>query len=167
MKNKNITIFGYGSLLNMDSLKKTLPDVSDVRVATLKGFRRVFNLRAKRIISKCGPVAVLDIENNPEAEINGVYFRVNEDELKELKKREILYDFIEIDVENEKGELVKALTVQAKGRPRTDYKLNCELQKKYYDVCIKGAESLGNKFYHLYLETTYIDNKNLVQFLKE
>ena len=69
-----IIIFGYGSLINKDSLKKTITNVGKSKVGSIKGFRRIFNLRAKRISSKCGLVAVLDIEDCDNCKLNGVYF---------------------------------------------------------------------------------------------
>jgi len=156
-------IFGYGSLINIDSLRKTISSVGDIKPGNIKGFRRVFDLRAKRISSKCGPVAVLDIVSDIKSEINGVYFEVDKDGLEELKKREILYNFIAVDIFNDKGDKIKGVTVQAEGKPRTDFKFDCFPQKKYLDVCLAGAKSFGKEFYGNFLKTTFIGNKNLIQ----
>lgn len=156
-------IFGYGSLMNKESLRKTIKNVGEIRPATLKGYRRVFNLRAKRMISECGPVAVLDIEKRDNNLINGVYFEVDKSGLELLKEREILYGFIEVDIISEGEGLKKALTVQARGKPRTKYIFDCDLQKKYLDVCLRGAKDFGVDFYNTFLSTTFIEGKNLIE----
>ena len=160
-KEKKYIFFGYGSLLNRVSLSKTIPNIENIRTGTLLGFRRVFNLRAKRMISKCGPIAVLDIIEDKQSFVNGVYFELSEKGLEKMKEREILYDFIEVDIITKNNSHINALTVQAKGRARTDYKFDCDLQKKYLDICLLGAKSRGRDFYKDFLRTSFIDKKNI------
>ena len=41
---QTITIFGYGSLLDVESALSTMPSLTNHRLATLKHYRRSFNL---------------------------------------------------------------------------------------------------------------------------
>ncbi len=156
-------IFGYGSLMNIDSAREDVPSLKKMHQGKLKGFRRVFNLRAKRVNSPCGLIAMLDIENDKNSYLNGVYFEIKEDELNTLKNREILYKFIEVDIVGEGEEKIKALVVQAKDKPRTNYKFHCDVQDIYLRTCLDGAKSQGEDFLEEFKRTTFIDNKNLLE----
>jgi len=155
-------IFAYGSLINIDSAREDVPNLKKMYQGKLKGFRRVFNLQAKRLNSPCGLVAVLDIENDNNSYLNGVYFEIKEDDLIALKNREILYKFIEVDIVGKNEEKIKALVVQAKGKTRTNYKFNCDVQEKYLRICLDGAKSQGEKFFEEFRQTTFIGRKNLI-----
>ena len=56
-------IFGYGSLINISSLKETVLDVKEILPVTLRGFVRVFNTVSSTRFTQVGkPVSVLNIE---------------------------------------------------------------------------------------------------------
>ncbi len=159
-------VFGYGSLINIDSLKKTIPNIKKLYKGKLIGYKRVFDLQAVRKLGEQGPVAVLDIEEDIDSVVNGVYFDINEEELESLKEREIIYKCIKIDIQTEDGGQISGITFQAKERPRTNFKFGCELQAKYLDTCLSGAKKLGSDFYNCFLESTFVCNKPLSQVLK-
>ncbi|MDA3839750.1 MAG: gamma-glutamylcyclotransferase [Patescibacteria group bacterium] len=159
-------VFGYGSLINIDSLKKTIPGIKNIKKGKLFGFRRVFNLQAKRKLGEQGPVAVLDIEENPKSVINGVYFEVNDKELDLLKEREIIYKCMKVNIQTEDNNQVSGITFQAKSQPRTNFKFGCGVQKKYLDICLSGAKNIGAEFLDDFLESTYIGNKPLSRVSK-
>ena len=166
--NKNIKIFGYGSLMNVKSLQKTAPQARNIVPCKIKGFRRVFDLQAKRKIGLEGPIAVLDIIAKKGAEVNGVCFEVNKKEFEALTDREILYSFVEVEVYSlEEKFCGKAFTVQAKDKPRTNFKFDCPLQKDYLNICLQGAKNFGEKFYSDFLLNTYLGQERLDSFVKK
>ena len=59
-----IAIFGYGSLVNIDSLKKTVSNYKNLQKAKILGYKRTLNLQAKRHFCESVPMAVMDIEND-------------------------------------------------------------------------------------------------------
>ncbi len=156
-----MTIFGYGSLINIDSLRKTVCEPKDFRPCRLSGYRRVFSLQAKRRIGSQGPIAVLDIEEDKNSVVNGVCFEVDEEGFKQLAEREILYNFIEVHLALKDNSTKKALTVQAKDKPRTNFKYGSGIQNEYLNICLSGARKIGEDFYREFLETTYIENSRL------
>lgn len=74
-------VFGYGSLMNKESLRETLPNTSIASWATLKGYRRAFNKRGKRY-------RYLNIVPDQKFSVRGVLIPVNEEELSQLRERE-------------------------------------------------------------------------------
>jgi len=154
-------IFGYGSLININSAREDVPSLKKVFQGEIKNFKRVFNLRAKRLNSPCGLVAVLDIEDNRDFYLNGVYFEIKEGELEALKSREILYKFIKVNILGENGKVLNGFSVQAREKPRTDYKFDCETQEKYLRICLDGAKAQGDDFLEEFKRTTFIGNKSL------
>ena len=62
---KRIKIFGYGSLINIKSLKKTVPEVISFFPAILEGYVRIFETKSTtRFTEDNIPVCVLNIEKS-------------------------------------------------------------------------------------------------------
>lgn len=160
--NNTTTIFGYGSLMNIKSLRKTAPRAKGIRPCKIKGFKRVFDLEAKRKIGPRGPIAVLDIKKDKNSEVNGVCFEVDKGGYEALVEREVLYRFVEVDVYSPENESCgKAFTVQANEKPRTSFKFDCQIQKEYLNTCLEGAKNFGERFYRDFLLNTYLDEERL------
>lgn len=87
---QQIYVFGYGSLMNEESLQKTLPGKKITAWATLKGYRRAFNKAGRR------GHRYLNLKPDQNAQVKGVLIQVAEYELEELKKREEGYNLVEI-----------------------------------------------------------------------
>lgn len=85
-----IYVFGFGSLMNKESLQKTLPGKSIAGWAILGGYRRAFNKAGRR------GHRYLNLKLDPNSRVKGVLIQVTEDELEELKKREEGYNLVEI-----------------------------------------------------------------------
>ena len=163
-------IFGYGSLLQEESLKATVPSAKNIRPVYIKGFRRVFtlwdpvgwtetNLDLKDI-PFCGVDAVPTSDKN--ATVNGVVFEVSADELPALLEREKEYDLIEVAAYDfSTDEPVGTCLVFSSGKETGAYDFDSEAQKRYLDVCTEGAASFGEDFLQQFLVTTYINDVSL------
>jgi cation transport regulator ChaC len=82
-------IFGYGSLTNPQSLKRTLPGEREIIPMTLRGYQRKMNAPVGRHV-------YLNIVANDAASITGVAFGVSDDELSRLIDREVGYALADI-----------------------------------------------------------------------
>lgn len=162
-------IFGFGSLINTDSLRRTAPNVSDIRPAIVKGFRREFNLwdsisgwREEHL--KGIPYCALDIRNDSDeqAKVNGVVFAVDEDELSSLIKREREYRLVETTAYDFKtDEPIGTCMLFSACKDNGKYAHGSPTQIKYLGVCLEGAKRYGEEFYKTFLETTFIGNQRL------
>ena len=114
MKTDNkIYIFGYGSLINKSSRKRTLKKRVKTEIAEIHpdyGYKKKLNTIASDNIH-----TVMGIEKNSKknTSIKGVIFPVNKRQLKELNKREIVYSkkivpkkYIKTKLKFEKGSKV-------------------------------------------------------------
>jgi len=89
--NDTIKIFGYGTLINEVSLKKTIPEATNISIAKLQGYIRVFNILETRKLTRKngGKIAVLNIEkSNINDCINGICFDMPIKKIEKLQKRE-------------------------------------------------------------------------------
>ena len=95
---KKHLVLGYGSLLNVDSLRRTLPQkqTGDLRPVRVVGFRRLFNLIMLRMAPrfpglKDQPVGALNIIADPDEELGAVAFWLTAEEQVLLDRREYCY----------------------------------------------------------------------------
>lgn len=164
MSMKTIKIFGYGSLINEYSLRRTVPNAYNIFPCRVKGFVRVFNLPTKR--RRCVvhgiPIAVLNIEKSEWNQmINGVCFEMDLTHFEDLKQRESSYELIEIEVEDYQGGFHKAFTFRALHFEAYDFVFDSPTQMDYYNLCLEGAKYFGDEFLKEYLETTFIGEETL------
>ena len=98
------TIFGYGSLMNLESLRETCPSARNLRIGRLEGYIRVFNLvSVKRIrLQICTveskEIAVVSVRPKEGATSLGVMFDIDEEDLSAYKLRERGYKFCFVPV---------------------------------------------------------------------
>ena len=109
-------VFGYGSLVDLDSLKRTLGKdkicLQEYIYCSLKGFIRKWNVAMdntqkiqgyKYYVDNRGeqpPVGVTFlniVKTDSDRSVNGILFRVNAQELERLKERERNYEAVEMD----------------------------------------------------------------------
>lgn len=168
-------IFGFGSLINSDSLRSTIFDAADIKPAYVKGFLREFNLwnpiGFKNISPELTgiPFCALDIKRIPDlkARVNGVTFKVNETQLKKLQARErgyklvksVAYDF---NTDKKFGECYLFSACKNDGK----YDFSSSAQTKYLGTCMEGAKKFGNEFYREFLDTTHIGDKTISEVLE-
>lgn len=147
----NIKIFGYGSLINEQSLKKTSPNSKILYPAKTYGFIRVFNLAStNRICSITNKsVAVLNVEKGEYNEqINGVCIEVSKEEFKHILEREKGYELIEIEIldYNNENNKTKGYMFRARHYEPYDFIFNSQMQNEYLTICIEGAKNFGEQF---------------------
>lgn len=82
-------VFGYGSLMNPQSLQRTLPGKQIERTAMLLGYQRKFN-------AVVGEYLYLNIVPVKGSKVKGVLIRVSDKNLSKLKQREVGYKCVEI-----------------------------------------------------------------------
>ena len=160
-----ITLFGYGSLMNKESLKQTIPNATNFRPAKLFGFIRVFNFPSPFRLSEIDgkPCAVLNIEKSEWNEyINGICFDINDKDLQKFMEREKGYELVKVNVEDYFSEKTfKANVFRALHFETTDFIFESKKQLEYLDLCITACKSIDQNFLDLFNSTTFIGNKTL------
>ena len=99
MNTSTIAYFGYGSLVNLGSLRT--PYISSHR-ATVKGFSRVWLSRPKveNSFASTDGLAFLSVVENPDVEIDGLLITDHASSLPSLDERESLYSRVTIHNDN-------------------------------------------------------------------
>lgn len=162
---KKFRIFGYGSLINYESLISTSPSATNIFPARLYGFIRVFNIKDTKFVEDSSkPKCVLNIEKSEYNQfINGVCFEVDLDGLEKLKEREEGYELISVEVCSlcEEKKICKAFTFRVPHYEAFDYQFDSLDQKKYLDMCLDGCMGISYDFLLEFKETTYIGRNTL------
>lgn len=167
-------LFGFGSLINVDSLKATAPDATNIRPAHIKGFVRDFSLWddvgwTQTNLDLAGiPFCALDIRptKKSNALVNGIAFEVSPSGFIKLKEREQQYKAVQtLAYDHETNEPIGECWVFIAGKNNGKYVKDSEAQTRYLETCLAGAKTLGDEFYEEFLRTTYIGNKSLDQIL--
>ena len=160
---ENTKIFGYGSLMNMQSLKKTVPNIKAIRPVLLKNYIRCFETKSTtRFTKNITSISVLNIKESKDAFVNGVCFDVDMEYLNSLLKREGAYELRDIVVNS----LTTAISFPAlifidKSNKKQKFLFDEPVQIEYLKTCINGAKDFGEDFYGMFLETTLIDGYKL------
>jgi len=166
-----IKIFGYGSLLNFDSLLETSPDATNIQPVYIEGFKRSFNLWDSEGLGseshgklRGHPYCALDIAKIGDETVNGVSFEVNIS-LENLKKRENMYNLIETEAFDFNSKTsVGNVYVFSSNSNNGSYDFESVAQTRYLKMCLQGAKAMGDDFYQQFLATTYIENSNLLEY---
>lgn len=168
---KQIKIFGYGSLINEQSLRKTVPNAKNIKPCKLYGFVRVFNIEEKRfspITNK--PKTVLNIEKSEFNQyVNGISFEISMQEFQALQEREKQYEIVQAEIENyeNKNNISKAMVFRVKHFEAFDYQYNNKDQENYLNICLEGSKEISKEFYNDFLKTTFIGKQTLEELKKE
>lgn len=166
-------IFGFGSLLNLASVQSTMPDVTHIQPAYIKGFIREFNhwdplgfTKTQLDVAGIAHCAVDVRMVGDEARlVNGVVFEVSPEYFHDLLVREEGYTLIETTAyEYGSHKPIGKVQVFSSGKNNGRFDFNSVAQQRYLDVCLEGARRFGSDFYNTFLTTTFIDNKNLKQY---
>lgn len=92
-----ITIFGYGSLINLNSIQKNIPSVEHIKPVTLDNYKRVFDTASTtRYTRGKEPACVLNMYKGIKSSINGVVFNVSHEYFDSLLNREKAYKLEEV-----------------------------------------------------------------------
>ncbi len=139
--------FGYGSNINLISLKAKGVDPIASKKTILPGWRLRFNVQ--HWFRHEGGVANIEPSLNPEDFVEGMVHTCHDEQLASLDAAEsygLGYDRIEIEVETGKG-CVKVQTYVGLPDFIDD---SCLPTRRYLNIIIKGAENVG-------LTTSYIE----------
>lgn len=154
-------VFGYGSLLNINSVNSTLnrkltPD--DIQAVTLNGYERLW--RVKDIVwfesiqqQKYG--LFLDINKKENSHVNGVLIEVTKDELENLKLREKNYNLVSIKDSIREVPSLEVFTFISKEEHR--YKPTDKgvyIPDQYEKMVLNGCSNISSEFKKEYLLTT-------------
>jgi hypothetical protein len=82
-------VFGYGSLMNPKSLAHTIPGEKVAMRTHLKGYQRRLNVRY-------GDYLYLNLAPRQHMGVSGVLIPVTPEELEALKKREYMYECVDV-----------------------------------------------------------------------
>lgn len=150
-------IFGYGSLMKLDSFKESSPEAIILGKVVLPGYKRIFNLKGSYRKNKKGEyISVLNIVKDDAHAIAGVNIDIPETELPSIFKREGAYNLHEITLEDG----TNAHTFIGKeDRVPHPYLFNDETQKDYLRICVDAARDFG--IIDNFLDTTFIEDKTI------
>lgn len=163
-------IFGYGSLLQLESLKATAPSAKNLRPVCIEGFQREFTLwdpigwTETNLDLANIPFCGLNIRPLPNSKerVNGIVFEVDEADLPALLDREKEYELIETTAYDFKtSEPIGSCMVFSANKTTGEYDFKSEAQKRYLDVCLEGAAVYGDSFLNMFIDTTYIGGKSI------
>ncbi len=162
---RKIKIFGYGSLINKDSLLKTIPEFSNFFPAKVEGFVRVFNICDKKFVANPKfPKCVLNVEKSEgNFCINGVCFEVDSSYFDRLVEREEGYELVKVEVkdyENDKN-IYSAFMFRVLHYEPFDFQFGNEDQVEYLNMCFRGCREISDEFLIDFKKTTFIGKKTL------
>lgn len=121
-------VFGYGSLMNPKSLKRTLPKASITFRATLRNYQRKFNIPVDGYL-------YLNIVPQKGKTVEGVCIQVSEEELAMLRVRERGYACVDV-TKNMTGKMdgrVYAFIAPDDSFPKL------KILQSYIDTCLAGV----------------------------
>lgn len=161
-------IFGYGSLLQLESLKATVPSAKNLRPVYIEGFRREFTLWdtvgwTETNLDLAGiPFCAVDVVSDSKGWVNGIVFEVAETELPALMEREQEYELVETTAYDfESCQPIGKCMVFTANKNTGRYDFNSNAQTRYLENCLEGAEIYGAEFLSQFIVTTFIDSKSL------
>jgi hypothetical protein len=163
-----LPIFGFGSLLDLESLTSTVPDAYDIIPTYIKGFRRDFSVLdswTESNLDLAGEAfCAIDakISSDPQSRINGIIFQMSEASYEKLLQREASYELIKTRVYSfENDKLLGECLLFSSNKNNGVYNFESAAQERYLEVCLRGASKHGKDFYQEFLKTTFINNQCL------
>lgn len=149
MENKNF-IIGYGSLMNISSLKRTLPQIDYIEPIYLHNYIRSWSAieNEKHSLS----TTYLGVSKEKNKKINCIIFEVPEQLIDTLDSREFLYtresvnktdiEFIKSKTKIEDNDNIWIYLTKIPQEPESDF----PIIQSYVDTCISGCIQLENQF---------------------
>lgn len=125
-----IHIFGYGSLLNEASLRKTSIEAEVVGWVTLRGYQRKMNA-----VSDEFPDVALNIIPNEDMSIEGVLVKLPVADLEAMKRREVGYEMVEVTESIHPADGENIFTFVA---PDVDEYFGRKMDRSYLQTCLEG-----------------------------
>ena len=151
-KKDNITIFGYGSLMSDESVKKSMPNACNFRPAILPNHVRIFSFLDDDYDGK----PILTIKKQQNKFVKGVIFDIPHNELNNFLHRERHYDIKKMNVydNNNKTQLCYVCLDYNKQYSNVIKNLNCGIiippEHEYLLLCLKTIIKINtiNKYFH-------------------
>lgn len=168
-----LTVFGFGSLVNTESLKVTVPDASAITPSYIKGFVRDFSvwdavgfhdLHETNSDIAGFPYCAMDIKRaaDDSARVNGIAFKMSDTHFDELVKREHDYELVKaLAYDFRSDELIGECFLFSSNKNNGRYDFDSMTQKRYLQICLQGAREYGERFYQEFLDTTFIETRRL------
>lgn len=155
-------VFGYGSLINLESAAKTLQRPigdDEIRLVSGAGYFRVWRIvvpvRTERESAGVVSAVFLDIKQCGDSDINGVLIETNEEELGNLDIRESSYDRIEITSHvRPRVEDGVVYTYQGKAKFFVEHYDRPVIPGRYLAMVAAGVKHWGTEFSNQYDATT-------------
>ena len=160
-------IFGYGSLINLSSLSKTLKremTINDIIPIKLLSYDRLWNLKEKVFSEKLNQnitAIFLNIKPQIDSFVNGVIFEVSDNEFSFLSERERNYSCLNIsnqvlpyaNYKVKELDIFVFISIENEFIQNSPDK-NCYVMKKYIDMVENGCLNIGSFFLTDYNATT-------------
>lgn len=158
-------LFGYGSLINLESASRTLKrtlSVNDVTTAMLTGYERSWSLWDNALadsLERAVKGVFLNVMPAADASLNGVVIDVSDDEMGYFLLREKNYDCTDITdrliLDKDIATDFKAFTFVGKKdylaiAPAAEY----YIFSRYIDIVNTGVKAFGDEFANMYDNTT-------------
>jgi len=137
-------IFGYGSIINKDSVNKTTIEKERI-IKTITGFKREWNINIKSHFQ-----TALGIVKNKNSTCNGVLVEV--DDINEVDKREIGYTREKVE------ENIWIYVPQVIGSATEKY----PIMQSYIDVILEGCFKISKEFAKEFIDTTEGWNEHII-----
>ena len=163
-------IFGYGSLINLESAAKTLGRIisdDQVLIVDVKNYLSLWRLVIKVIVhgKRKKPVnaVFLDITNQRGKESNGIVIEVSKDELKKLDIREQYYNRIDI-TKYIHPQIQDSKVYSYQGKPEffAENFTNPVVLTQYLNIVNKGIKHWGRDFSDKFDATTQPFNFKMI-----
>lgn len=167
-----ITIVGYGSLVNRTSAAHTVREQSIVTAEPIVAFgvRRLFNYEMPTDLDRYDPPinpsarAALNVHVTGKVHdvVNGVTMTLSLEEIPALRQRELYYDLVPVACLRWNQIQDPPFLAHILSHPdrlpdkEPDNDKILEPHRHYYSLCRDGASQFGEEFLRLWLATTYL-----------
>jgi cation transport regulator ChaC len=163
---ESVLVFGYGSLMDRQSLLATIPEAKNIQPAYVTGFTRDFSLWddvgwSQTNLDVAGePFCALDVHTSKDAEsiVNGIVFSIPKSSMHHLLKREKDYEVISTAAYNwNTRQLIGECVLFSGNKYNGKYIENSPAQQRYWDICCTAAKEYGDEFYNIFLDTASLE----------
>ncbi len=165
-------IIVYGSLINKDQLAKESLQLGEAWPVSVHGYKRIFNQEPSWRKGHDQRRAVLNVVPSDQHYFNGLLVWVrDESNFQDLDERERGYNRVGLEWSRLEeypgfsfpGEQESIYIYTGKPEKRSDDLLPND---NYLELCLNGAKQWGEKFYEVFLQTTYVGGMLLKAFLE-
>ena len=157
-------IFGYGSLINVKSVQRSLPKVDDLIPVRITGYQREFRIASSyRVDHDIGlPISVLNLVKSADSKVNGVAFFVDDSDYEILCDREKVYQPKPciMTLLNDTREAFEGVFFQAVNKPLYPFLEESKVQFDYLQECLAGCDNFGDDFKQEFRESTFFPECN-------